>query len=180
LGPFVLTASLFPLLNRRTGTRIINVSSRRYSTAISNDGHKGLDLNNLNGELAYDGWGAYGNSKLATLLFAQELQRKVNVSGLDWLTINALHPGVVENTNIWRHTSGTTEILSSNNILNVQEGANTHVFLASCPSGTLQKGAYYNEQGKIPKLSDFAQDEHIAHDLWKISEEISGTIFAVR
>jgi len=60
---FVLTACLFPLLNRdaNTDTRVINVASTAHNLAGLTDGNKqaGLDLNNLNGELAYnaDGWG---------------------------------------------------------------------------------------------------------------------------
>ncbi|KAL7554628.1 hypothetical protein ACHAWF_018130 [Thalassiosira exigua] len=88
LGHFVLTAGLFPYFSRQ-GTKVINVSS-----SASNVAAPGLDLNNLNGEESYGAWSAYGISKLANILFTNELQRKADAAGLDWLTTVSLHPGV--------------------------------------------------------------------------------------
>jgi len=198
LGPFVLTACLFPLLNRdaNADTRVINVASTAHNLAGLTDGNKqaGLDLNNLNGELAYnaDGWGAYGNSKLESILFSRELQKRADRAGLQWLTVNSLHPGHV-GTDIWRNTyvasSHTTRSFSLQSLaskvfyrstLSTEEGANTQVFLAAASSGATQKGVYYDEHGSIPKLKAFARDETKAQLLWDISEELSGKTFAVR
>lgn len=196
LGSFVLTACLFPLLNRdaNADTRIINVASKAHSFAGLGNKQAGLDLNNLNGELAYNagGWGAYGNSKLENILFARELQKRADRAGLQWLTVNSLHPGVV-GTDIWRNSyvasSQTTRSFSLQSLaskafygstLSTEEGANTQVFLAAASSDAIQKGVYYDEHGSIPKLKAFAQDENKAQLLWDISEELSGTTFAVR
>ena len=145
VGPFVLTALLFPYLNRG-GSRIINVSSVAHSFAtISSTGFSGLDLDNLNSELDYDGFSSYCRSKLENILFTQELQRRGDAAGLDWLTVVSLHPGVI-GTDIWRYNSAITRDKSrtSGNPLQslvsdlvyskmktIEEGCNTQVFLAA-------------------------------------------------
>jgi len=109
LGPFVLTALLFPYLNRREGSRVVNVSSYAHEFVwVGRSGGAtrfGLDVGNLNGEMEYNGagWPAYCRSKLENVLFTRELQRRADEGGLDWLTAVALHPGVVS-TDIWRNT----------------------------------------------------------------------------
>jgi NAD(P)-dependent dehydrogenase (short-subunit alcohol dehydrogenase family) len=152
LGPFLLTSLLFPYLNRTgNGSRIINVSSVYHEFARTvKTGKAGLDMDNLNGELSYrtDGWEAYGQTKLENILFTVELQRRADAAGLTWLTVVALHPGVV-GTDIWRSTyvsksndamtiKGMASKLFYNNVLSTEEGANTQVMLAA--NGELRKG----------------------------------------
>ena len=113
LGPFLLTAMLFPYLQRNNGknggARVINVSSVAHqlaTTTSSTNNKPGLDLENLNGELYNDwggGWPAYAATKLENILFTQELQRRADGAGMSWLTTVTLHPGVV-GTDIWRNT----------------------------------------------------------------------------
>jgi NAD(P)-dependent dehydrogenase (short-subunit alcohol dehydrogenase family) len=196
LGPYVLTALLFPNLNHK-GARIINVSSIAHNFVINESGGEGLDLNNLNGELYYggSGWPAYCNSKLENLLFSQELQRRVDKAGLEWLTVTALHPGTV-GTDIWRSTyMGMNEkkkkpvfslqAVSSSvfytSLLTTEEGANTQVWLAAMDNNkaVIAKGQYYDENRKIPKLLKYAQDRETAQELWGISEKLSGVEFKV-
>ena len=187
LGPFALTALLFPYLNRN-GARIINLSSvaHEYAKEVKT-GKPGLDMNNLNGELSYgaDGWEAYGNTKLENILFTQELQRRADAAGLDWLKVVALHPGVV-GTDIWRNTyvsksnsglKGLASNLFYNNVLSTEEGANTQVLLAS--KKDIAKGKYYDENGRIKELAPFARDAEKAKELWETSEKLSGCAFKV-
>ena len=89
LGHFVLTAELYPLLSRN-GAKVINVSSEAFNFAS-----QGLDVDNLNGEKSYGAWSSYGLSKLANILFTQELQRKADAAGEEWLSTVTLHPGAV-------------------------------------------------------------------------------------
>ena len=137
-------------------------------------------------------------------MFSQELQRKANTAGLDWLTVTSLHPGVV-GTDIWRNTylgrtpnnnnasSGETTqtkryffsslqgIASSafyGSTLTIEEGANTQVWLAAADaSASIQKGGFYDEHRKLEALQDFARDETKAKELWEVSERFSGTRF---
>mmetsp|Transcript_30565 Transcript_30565/g.63051 ORF Transcript_30565/g.63051 Transcript_30565/m.63051 type:complete len:392 (+) Transcript_30565:213-1388(+) len=189
LGHFVLTAGLFPLLSR-AGSKVINVSSSAINMAPL-----GLDVDNLNGEKFYSAWPAYGQSKLANVLFTKELQRRADAAGETWLTTVTLHPGVV-NTDLWRYIVGEeklTEMKSngSNSIesiaMNVAslftktsaEGASTQVFLASENASNLSKGAFYEEMKENRNILRYANDESKAKQLWEISEELGGVIFDV-
>jgi len=187
LGHFVLTAGLFPYLNKDKAT-VVNVASLAYTIA----GGKGLELDNLNGEKQYGAWTSYGQSKLSNILFTQELQRRAQTTGNDWLTAVTLHPGTVQ-TDLARYVigeekyndlkskgpSGLDSILlraTSLFLKTVEEGASTQVYLASGAEGTLTKGAYYDDC-KAQSLPAFARDESKAKLLWEKSEELGGVTF---
>ena len=192
LGPFLLTSLLFPYLNRN-GSRVINVASIAHESmrpTIHETGQLGLDIDNLNGEISYtmEGWEAYGQTKLENILFTQELQRRADAAGLTWLTSVSLHPGVV-GTDFWRGTpigkgqNSSLKQLASNLFYNnvfitTEEGANTQVMLAS--EKYIVKGKYYDEHGRIKKLSPFATDAEKAKELWDVSESLSGCVFKVQ
>jgi NAD(P)-dependent dehydrogenase (short-subunit alcohol dehydrogenase family) len=91
LAYFLLTNLLLDLIKASTPARIINVSSAA---------HKGgkINFDDLQGKTRYSGWRAYQQSKLANILFTQELARQLSGTGV---TANALHPGFV-NTKIFR------------------------------------------------------------------------------
>ena len=186
LGHFVLTAEMFPYLSR-DGAKVITVASTAHNFAS-----RGLDMDNLNGEKSYSVWPAYGASKLANILFTQELQRRADEAGLDWFTTVRLHPGVV-GTDLWRYIVGEDRISKMKDTgsfsiesvaaaatslftKNPQEGANTQVFLASEPAGSLSKGSYYDEM-KVAALKAFAEDKANAKALWNASEEIGAVKF---
>jgi NAD(P)-dependent dehydrogenase (short-subunit alcohol dehydrogenase family) len=187
LGHFVLTAGLFPYLNKEKAT-VVNVSSAAYNIAAG----KGLELDNLNGEKQYGAWSSYGQSKLSNILFTQELQRRADAAGDSWLTTVTLHPGAVQ-TDLGRYVvgqekwndlkskgpSGLESFLLNAAALftkTVEEGASTQVFLASGAEGALKKGAYYDEL-KSQNLPAFAKDENKAKLLWTKSEELGGIKF---
>ncbi|EJK56947.1 hypothetical protein THAOC_23070, partial [Thalassiosira oceanica] len=185
LGHFVLTAGLFPYLSR-DGSRVINVSSSASNFA----GPNGLDLDNLNGERNYAPWTAYGASKLANILFTNELQRRADESDLTWLTAASLHPGVV-NTDLWRYIVGEdrlADLKSEGNVLGSiamgatslftltpEQGASTQVFLAA--EGEIVKGAFYDDMEVKTGMPAFARDEGKARALWEESERLGGVAF---
>jgi NAD(P)-dependent dehydrogenase (short-subunit alcohol dehydrogenase family) len=194
LGPFALTAQLFPLLNR-DGARIINVSSSAHSLArIIETGKLGLDLKNLNGELAYDGLAQYAQTKLENIIFTEELQKRADAAGCNWLTTTSLHPGVVQ-TDIWRYTyvgvnreydtdnplQRTISKIFYGNLRTTEQGANTQVWLASVDEkgSYVAKGQYYDEDRRRKILENFAQDAEKAKLLWEVSEKLSGIEFKV-
>lgn len=178
LGPFVLTAGLFPYLNHN-GARIINVSSSAHTYVKDKD-----FLNNLNSEKNYEGrgWGAYGQSKLENILFTEELQRRADAAGLNWLTVTSLHPGVV-GTDIWRNvplvakTSVLTSALFYNRMLTTEEGANTQIYLATENEQAIAKGQYYDENGNVHEATSLARDPAKASELWRATERMSGVEF---
>ncbi|KAL9181956.1 hypothetical protein ACHAXT_012299 [Thalassiosira profunda] len=187
LGHFVLTSELFPYLSRK-GAKVINVSS-----SAANIASPGLDLENLNGEKSYTAWGSYGISKLANILFTNELQKRADNAGLDWLTTVALHPGVV-NTDLWRYIVGEERLaelkeeegfslgslaLTATSLFTKtpEMGANTQVFLAA--EDDIVKGAFYEERKEKTRMPPYAKDEEKAKALWEVSEELGGVVFEV-
>ena len=185
LGHFVLTSGLYPHLSR-DGARVINVSSSASNFA----GPNGLDMDNLSGERDYAPWTAYGASKLANILFANELQRRADESGQDWLTAASLHPGVV-NTDLWRYIVGEerlADLKSGDNVLGSiamgatslfaltpEQGASTQVFLAA--EEEIVKGAFYDDMKVKTGMPAFARDEGKARALWEESERLGGVKF---
>ncbi|MFQ6539551.1 MULTISPECIES: oxidoreductase [Aphanothece] len=86
LGHFALTLALLPVLRGRPDARIVTVTSgAQYFGRI--------DFDDLQGERRYDRWKAYGQSKLANVMFAIELQRRLEADGASVLSL-AAHPGV--------------------------------------------------------------------------------------
>ena len=97
LGHFALTARLMPLLRRASGPRVVSVSSLAHRTGL-------IDFDDLQGARVYSPWKAYGQSKLATLMFALELQRRSDAAGWNLIS-NAAHPGFAR-TNLFTERSG--------------------------------------------------------------------------
>ncbi len=95
LAPFLLTNLQLDLLKTSAPSRIVNVSSVGHY-----NGHMNFD--DLNLEKKYGGWKAYGQSKLALVLFTRELAKKLEGTGV---TVNSVHPGTVA-TNIWSRPLG--------------------------------------------------------------------------
>jgi len=190
LGHFVLTSGLYPLLSREKAT-VINVSSEAYNFASSTSG-QGMDLGNLNGETKYGAWSSYGLSKLANIMFTQELQRRADAVNDSWLTAVTLHPGAVS-TDLGRNLIGEKKMEEMKTkgvsglegvalkalsafVLTVPEGASTQVYLAAGAEGKLKKAAFYDEM-KTKSLPGWATDEVTAKKLWDKSEELGGVKF---
>lgn len=85
-GHFLLTNLLIPVLNKTEGARIATTSSIAHENAK-------INFNNLNSEKSYSKMGAYGQSKLACLMFAYELQRRLEAAGSKVIAVGT-HPGV--------------------------------------------------------------------------------------
>src|SRR6267154_4881443 len=97
LGHFALTARLLPLLRLASAPRVVSVSSLAHRTGS-------IDFGDLQGERHYSPWKAYGQSKLACLMFALELQRRSDAAG--WkVTSIASHPGFAR-TNLFSSGPG--------------------------------------------------------------------------
>src|SRR3954447_2493521 len=177
LGHFALTARLMPLLRRASGSRVVSVSSLAHRTGF-------IDFDDLQGAHAYSPWKAYGQSKLAMLMFALELQRRSNAAGWNLIS-NAAHPGFAR-TNLF--TSGPGGLLSMATDLaapffghSAADGARPIVFAATSPEA--RPGAYYGPGGfgelrgaPAPALMmRQARDAAAAARLWDISEKLAGT-----
>jgi NAD(P)-dependent dehydrogenase (short-subunit alcohol dehydrogenase family) len=175
LGHFAL-ANL--LLEHVTG-RVVTVSStgHRFGT---------IDFDDLNWERrAYHAWRAYGQSKLANLLFTAELQRRLTAVGSPVLA-TAAHPGYAA-TNLQFHSGRRVmDLVSSigNRVFAQDETAGAlptlYAATADIPGNSFAGPSGFMEQRGAPKLvgrSAAAQDADVARRLWQVSEQLTGVSF---
>lgn len=172
LGHFALTGRLLPLLEAAGQGRVVVVSSLAHRVGR-------INFNNLNAEQRYLRWPAYGQSKLANLLFAKELQRRLASKGSTVKAV-AVHPGY-SSTNLQRHTPGGA--LMNKIAQTQQQGCLPTVCGAT--STQLKGGEYLGPDGWMevkghPKLAyeaKVARDKAVAKKLWEVSEELTSVRF---
>lgn len=182
LGHFALTGLLLDRLIPVRGSRVVTVSSLGHRIRAA------IHFDDLQWERGYDRIAAYGQSKLANLLFTYELQRRL-AADPDAATIAvAAHPGG-SNTELARHLPRIVRPLS--NILgpvlfqSAEMGALPTLRAATDPS--VAGGQYYGPDGFLeqrghPKLvqsSPASHDEELQRRLWAVSEELTGVRFPV-
>jgi NAD(P)-dependent dehydrogenase (short-subunit alcohol dehydrogenase family) len=179
LGHFALTARLMPLLRRASGPRVVSVSSLAHRTGF-------IDFGDLQGTRLYSPWKAYGQSKLACLIFALELQRRSDAAGWN-LTSDAAHPGF-SRTNLFASGPGgllsvATDFAAPFFGHSAADGARPILFAATSPQA--KPGAYYGPGGfgelrgaPAPALiMPRARDAAAVARLWDVSEKLTCTSF---
>jgi NAD(P)-dependent dehydrogenase (short-subunit alcohol dehydrogenase family) len=179
LGHFALTARLMPLLRRASGARVVSLSSLAHRTGR-------IDFNDLQGARVYSPWKAYGQSKLACLMFALELQRRSDVAGWNLIS-NAAHPGFAR-TNLFASGPGGLVSLATGFAApffghSAADGARPILFAATSPNA--RPGAYYGPGGigelrgapALALIMPQARDAVAAARLWDVSEKLAGTTF---
>ena len=167
LGYFLLTNLLLDLVVRSAPARIVSVASIAHRTGT-------LDFDDLGfARGGYRIMRAYGRSKLANVLFAAELARRLAGTGV---TSNSLHPGGV-NTNIW---SGAPlwakpfiNLLFRPFFLSAEKGGSFLVDLATRPDLENVTGLYF-EEDKVKTPAPLAQDRALAQRLWEESAKLVG------
>jgi NAD(P)-dependent dehydrogenase (short-subunit alcohol dehydrogenase family) len=175
LGHFALTNLL---LDRVTG-RVVNISSTGHRMGR-------IDFDDLNWERkSYSAWRAYGQSKLANLLFTAELQRRLTEAGSGVLAM-AAHPGYAA-TNLQFHSGKRLQDMFSvvsNRLLGQSEegGALPTLYAATAeiPGNSFAgPGGFMEQRGpaKLVGRSSAAQDMDVARRLWEVSEELTGVRF---
>jgi NAD(P)-dependent dehydrogenase (short-subunit alcohol dehydrogenase family) len=179
-GPFLLTALLFPRMKEKEGSRVVTVSSTVARSAR-------LDFNNLQSERRYvPHGGAYTQSKLADLIFAFELHRRLSAANSCIASI-AAHPGWAL-TDIGRSASRGFRILmklSRPLWQSAEAGSLPLLFAATSPNA--QAGGYYGPDGRneakgnptaafVPAIT---KDATVGRRLWDESERVTGMQFVV-
>jgi NAD(P)-dependent dehydrogenase (short-subunit alcohol dehydrogenase family) len=154
LATFLLTMLLLDLLKASRPARIVNVASGAHRNISA------IDFDNLQGEKSYDGFEAYGLSKLGNVLFTNELARRLEGSGV---SVNSLHPGVIN--------TGLQRISYDLDGESVEEGARTSVYLAASPEVEGITGKYYSRMAE-KNTSELAQDKALQEKFWKVSEDL--------
>ncbi|MEP7134500.1 MAG: oxidoreductase [Chloroflexota bacterium] len=181
LGHFALTGLLLPVLKVTPNGRIVTVSSGVH---VSGDIH----FDDLQWEKTYDRWGAYAQSKLANLLFAYELQRKLSATGSSLISLGC-HPGYAA-TNLQAagpKMDGSAVRLWMMNIANaiLAQGQDMgalptlYAAVASDVNGCDYIGPKGGMRGYPDKVksNNKSYDEALAKRLWQVSEELTGVVY---
>ncbi len=143
---------------------------------LSSDAHRmappeGIQLDNLDGSRGYSPWRAYGQAKLANLLFARQLAKRFAGTKR---TANSVHPGVIR-TNLGRHMSpimrAAMVVGGPIFLKTTAQGAATQCYVAANPQAVRFNGLYFADCNPA-RPSRKAQDDELAARLWKVTEDI--------
>ncbi len=164
VGHFILITGLLDRLSETA--RVVVVSSRAHTMAPK----EGIPFDNLSGERSYQPWVAYGVSKLANVLFARELARRLP----EGQVANALHPGVIQ-THLIRHLpwwqSTVFRAAGPLFLKSIPEGAATQTWAAAHPDTSSITGEYLQDCD-VGTSSPAGQDLELAARLWETTEGI--------
>ncbi len=166
LAPFLLTNLLLDVIKASAPARIVNVSSDSHEANY-------LKLDDLQSEKHYRPMRAYGQSKLALVLFTYELARRLEGTGV---TANCLHPGFVSTNIAQRGLPPIVRLLAKPIFLfgiSPEEGAKTSLYLASSPEVEGVTGKYFVKS--VPRQSALlTHDVSLQHKLWQVCEVMTG------
>jgi NAD(P)-dependent dehydrogenase (short-subunit alcohol dehydrogenase family) len=177
---FLLTNLLMPTLNKTKGARIATTSSKAHEKGV-------INFDNLNSEMSYSKMGAYSQSKLACLMFAYELQRRLTKAGSHVIAVSS-HPGI-SNTNLFDNIPKFARVLMTPFLpffTHSPEKAALPMLYAVL--GKDVKGGDYfgptgfngmkGEPGKV-KSKPQSEDKEVAKRLWEVSEKLTGEKFVI-
>lgn len=180
-GHFLLTNLLFPILNISENSRIVSLSS------IAHEAGK-IDFDNLNAEKGYSKMKAYQQSKLSCLMFAIELQQRIDDAGSNVLSV-AAHPGV-SNTNLGQHISRFMYKLlwPLVSLFTHSPDKAAQPILMAALDASVNGGEYFGPvgfrgmKGKPVKAQPkpHAFDKEVAEELWQVSEHLTGKVFSLK
>jgi NAD(P)-dependent dehydrogenase (short-subunit alcohol dehydrogenase family) len=166
LAPFLLTSLLLDRLVE-SGARIVNTSS----AANRFFGH--LDIDDLDAEIRYAASKAYGDAKLANILFTKELDRRHGKRGI---STAAFHPGNVA-TNFSSESDHAMRLVYQTPLrhlvlISADKGADTLVWLANARPGVDWTSGEFYRKGKVFRANKQAYDPLLARELWDRSTEM--------
>ncbi|WP_440770062.1 oxidoreductase [Natronorubrum sp. DTA28] len=185
LGHFALTGLLLENLGIHEGrdSRIVTVSSAMHERGE-------VDFDDLQGEDSYDPWDAYCQSKLANVLFAYELERRLLTADANAESV-AVHPGYANTQLQFRgpEQSGSRIWMAASRLANTvvaqsaEMGALPTLYAATAPDA--EGGAYYGPGGLLnmrgaperQASSDRSYDRETARQLWKVSSDLTGVTY---
>lgn len=169
IGHFLLVTGLLDRLRDRG--RVVMLSSAAHRGTPTG----GIQFDDLSFARGYSDWRAYGQSKLANLLFAKALARRLRGTTR---TANAVHPGVIA-TNLGRHIHplllALNPVATAIAMKTIPEGAATQCFVAVHPSLEGVSGEYFADCN-LASASRHARDEALADRLWDVSERIAAAL----
>ncbi len=179
LGHFALNGLLLGVLLQTPDSRVVTVSS-----IAERMGH--VDFDDLMSEASYERWTAYGQSKLANLLFAYELQRRLEAADASTISV-AAHPGFAatdlrsklmssETPLLHRILSYLFEVMSQS----AERGVLPQLYAATAPD--VEGGGFYGPDGFLQRAghptevqsSRKSRDAALAGQLWNVSQDLTG------
>jgi NAD(P)-dependent dehydrogenase (short-subunit alcohol dehydrogenase family) len=169
LSPFLLTNLLLPQL-RSGRAAVVNTSS------IANRIFGRLDVDDLDNRRRFSANKAYGDAKLANILFTTSLHTNFRNQGISSV---AFHPGNVR-TNFASDTSSVMKLVYRSPLKNLllispeHGGENLAWFINGIPDTTWQSGAYYDQRKRSTRVNPEAKDPALAEALWQRSAQIVG------
>jgi NAD(P)-dependent dehydrogenase (short-subunit alcohol dehydrogenase family) len=165
LASFLLTRELLDVLQASAPARVVNVSSAAHR-------HARMQWDDLQfAQHRYNQWRAYGQSKLANVLFTYELARRLDPHKV---TANALHPGVIA-SGFGQTYGGATAFfvrMAHPFFASIEEGARTSVYLASSPEVDGVSGKYFSKCAPT-KSNAVSYCPCSQKKLWALSEELT-------
>jgi WW domain-containing oxidoreductase len=165
IGHFLLVTGLLELLGEQGRVVVLSSAAHRHTP------RGGIDFDNLSGERGYVPWEAYGRSKLANVLFARHLAKRLVGSGR---TANAVHPGVIPSP-LARHLPAAARAVYTSVgplfLKDIPRGAATQCYVATHPALEGVSGEYFADCN-LKQPSDHARDDVLAERLWAESEHI--------
>jgi NAD(P)-dependent dehydrogenase (short-subunit alcohol dehydrogenase family) len=177
LGHFALTGLLLENLLGVPGSRVVTVSSVGHRIIAK------IHFDDLQWEKKYNRVGAYGQSKLANLMFTYDLQRRLAAKDSETIAV-AAHPGLSD-TELMRHMPGFMVPVVSLVAQSAAKGALPTLRAATDPD--VKGGQYYGPDGlgeasgnpKVVASSAQSHDVQIQERLWSVSEQLTGVTFPV-
>lgn len=177
LGHFALTGLLLPLIAKTPEARVVSLSSLAHKWS-------GIRFDDLNFKGGYSAREAYGQSKLACLMFAYELQRRLRKAGYTTLSV-AAHPGV-SSTNLFQHLPKMALLFAPLMALLFQSAEGGALPTLYAALGADVNGGDYCGPQSIGEMrgapvkvgsSRRSRDEAVAARLWSVSEQMTGVRF---
>ncbi len=171
MAHYLLTYELLPILKNTPDSRVVTLSSIAHRNGK-------IDFDNLNLQKPFDKFREYGQSKVADLIFSIELQRRFTKNGIDCKSI-AAHPGISK-TELLR--TDKPEMIETVPHMSANQGAFSTLYAAT---EEINGGTYIGPDGEgemtgfphFAEISDYAQQESIAQELWLHTEKELGISF---
>ena len=164
LGHFLLTHLLLPELKASGSARVVNVASMIHQMGK-------IDFNSFQGEKPYKALTAYGQSKLANVLFSRELAKRY---GSDGISSFSLHPGGVGTNIAGRGILRKSFYRIFGGHMTPKRGAQTSIYLSTEPGIEAHSGSYFGQSSNKKESSKRGQDMAVAKRLWDTSEQLVG------
>ncbi len=165
LAYFLLTILLLDRIKESAPARIVNVASEAHRFGT-------INFDDLGGERRYSTLGAYGQSKLANILFSYNLASRLAGTGV---TVNCLHPGGIA-SGLWTNNGAMARFIMKAGKLFLktpEQGAQTTIYLASSPEVEGLSGRYY-ANCREKRSNKESYDLNVAQRLWDLSEQMTG------